>query len=292
MASRVHLLLDGNNLCHRALYTTGRKQLNGQTCGVVFGFFRSLQVLLRRFQPDYLVLAFDDCTSDKLFRTKLFPGYKKTRREKVRTSSELELKSTLFQQERAIRSIFSDVGCGVAYVENYGFEADDWLAVFTRSARIFPEDQVIIVSSDEDLFQLINARTTVYNPTKDIAYTLPVFQRMYGYTPDRWIERKAICGCKTDDIPNASRIGETIADNWLSGRKVLGVKAKGTINAWRTGEQYVLNRKLVQLPFSTEIPPDIRLNKNYPTGRWAVPKEFMDTRSLLAILEPYGITEI
>lgn len=291
--SRVHLLLDGNNLCHRALYTTGRKQLNGETVGVIFGFFRSLQVLLRRFQPDYLVLAFDDCTSDKLLRTKLFPDYKKTRREKVRTSSELELKKTLFPQEEAIRTIFNEVGRGIAHVPGFGFEADDWLAIFAKNTRIYPEDQVIIVSSDEDMFQLINHRTTVYNPVKDIVYTLPKFHKLYGYSPDRWVERKALCGCDGDDVPGAKGIGEKTADYWLSGRKPLGIKAKGTIIEWRNSSQYMLNRKLIRLPFSIiPVDDDAYLTKDYPNGRWSVPKEFMDTRSLLAILEPYGITEI
>jgi DNA polymerase-1 len=74
----VRLLIDGNNLAHRAKHTHAELSTStGQASGVVFGCLRMLRALVERFNPAALVVAFDGGDREK---TDIDPRYKAHRK--------------------------------------------------------------------------------------------------------------------------------------------------------------------------------------------------------------------
>jgi 5'-3' exonuclease len=53
------LLIDGKNMCHRVFWTHQELQYKGRHTGVLYGFFRQLIFLRKKFPEHYLVVAWD-----------------------------------------------------------------------------------------------------------------------------------------------------------------------------------------------------------------------------------------
>lgn len=295
---RVHMLVDGNFLCHRALHTpTFRNMENdqGDNVGVIVGFVRTLRSLYQQFTPDYLVVTFDDCAADKLWRTELFPAYKKKRREKVRSESEqADRVSMLDQQLSIIEWLSCEMGIKVAHDDQFGgWEADDWIAAYAQHPSLnVRDDRVIMVSADKDLYQLLSNNVCMFNPSpysrKIIDYFS--FQQEYKIRPAMWKQIKAIAGCTTDGIPGCSRVREATAIKWKKGQA--NAPTKNRIEAFIKTPDYKRNLELVGLPFKR--PAQVFQSneyERYPDVQDKCPN-LLDSRLLLDSLFRYGIREI
>jgi DNA polymerase-1 len=70
------------------------------------------------------------------------------------------------QEKQEIKSYLLDNGHITRFCYSEGNEADDAIASVVKLALQYPEMNVIIVSGDRDLWQLIQPRVRVYNPIK------------------------------------------------------------------------------------------------------------------------------
>ena len=87
-----------------------------------------------------------------------------------------------------------------------GYEADDIMA--TLSAQLANEDlEVILVSKDKDLEQLITDRVRLYDPGKDEFINAEALQASKGYLPSQAIEIQTLTGDGVDDIPGIDGVG-------------------------------------------------------------------------------------
>ncbi len=88
-----------------------------------------------------------------------------------------------------------------------GFEADDVIgALATRAAEVA---DVVIVSSDKDMLQLVNDRVHMYNPVKeDMWYDAETTEQFMGVKPPQVSDLLALMGDSVDNIPGAPGIGE------------------------------------------------------------------------------------
>src|SRR3990167_6867448 len=106
--------------------------------------------LLKEKSPDYLVVVFDAAREN--FRNQIYPEYKANRQE---TPPELIPQFSLIRQ--------ACEAFNVPYVEKEGFEADDLIATYAHSQP----GEVIIVSSDKDLMQLVTPSVQMFDPMKN-----------------------------------------------------------------------------------------------------------------------------
>jgi DNA polymerase-1 len=222
---------------------------NDKKVGVIFGFLNQILSLAKIFDTNKFIFAWD---SRKSLRAALFPDYKKQRRYE-KTSEEKELDAISYIQFDIIRQeLLSELG----FVNNYmveGYEADDLIASITFTN---PNKEFFIISTDEDLYQLLSDNVRMYSIRKKQFYTNRNLWKEYGITPDEWSEVKSIAGCNTDGVPGVMGVGEKTACLYIN--RHLNVTHKSYHNIKKSRELIVRNRKLVTLPF--EGTPEIVLS--------------------------------
>src|SRR5262249_36087367 len=89
-----------------------------------------------------------------------------------------------------------------------GFEADDVIGTLAR--RVERDGmEVVIVSSDKDMLQLVTDRVTMLNPAKDDAwYNGAKVKEFMGVEPPQVADLLALVGDTVDNIPGAPGIGD------------------------------------------------------------------------------------
>ena len=88
-----------------------------------------------------------------------------------------------------------------------GFEADDVIGAI--AARASSANDVVIVSSDKDMLQLVNEHVHMYNPVKeDIWYDAATAEQFMGVKPGQVADLLALMGDSVDNIPGAPGIGD------------------------------------------------------------------------------------
>lgn len=283
------LLFDGDFLCYRAWHTPGIGKLEnkeGQGIGVICGVVRSLLNLCERFQPVKLNVAFDHGKPERL---KIFPDYKKARREKqIRMTDSEKVAWNDFDRQRTVlkEELLDKLGFGVCYHD--GLEADDIIAHQTTLAELNHEE-TIIVSADKDLFQLIGQFSSCFNPITNVLWNLDTFRLIYGllWPYEDWCKVKAIAGCGTDSIPGVKGVGEHTAIKFIAKLQTTNEKTpkkEQAIREFIASPEYQRNRQLVKLPF---------VAKEYEMINWPITLYKPKTSSqILDVLRPLGITAL
>lgn len=239
MSKKTILLIDGENLLHASFHRFEKlKSTDGKPSGAIFGFFKSLHMYLTRFNPDDLVITFDNGHSS--VRMKLNPGYKEHRKN-------ISVDYESLQQQKAM--IIKMLGMlRIKYVFDKkkltNYEGDDFLAYL--AIKTYREQKIIIVSSDKDFNQLLSKNLRIFNPRKDEIVRLENCKDLYGYHSHETVSYLAMVGDKSDDIPGFPGIGPVKA------RKILD---EGTIhkfledegNREKYLEVWERNRKLIDL---------------------------------------------
>jgi DNA polymerase-1 len=216
--------------------------------GVIFRFLRQVFKLAEKFKTNKFVFVWDSRSS---LRKEIYPAYKSNRR-KEKTPEEKEIDDVAYAQFNLLKdTILPSLGFKNIF-EFEGFAADDILAeiIFTY------EDDFIIVSADEDLYQLlIDDAVSIYNLYKKEEYSRQDFIDEYGILPEQWSELKCLTGCTTDFVKGIEGIGEKTALKFLKGLIPQSPKTKKILESKRLIEK---NSRLVKLPF--ENTPDVNLN--------------------------------
>jgi DNA polymerase-1 len=115
-------------------------------------------------------------------------------------------------QELVVRRLIELLGiCSVAAS---GYEADDLIASVT--VKFKDKYDIVIVTGDKDMLQLVDDKVTVYDSMKDIFYTEKTALEKFGVKPDQISDYLALVGDKVDNIPGVRGIGPKAAQDLLS----------------------------------------------------------------------------
>lgn len=225
------LLIDGNAVLHRAYHALPPLTApDGSVVNAVYGFASVLIKLFKDLKPTYMAVAFD--RPEPTFRKKLFKGYQVQRPE---------MEKAMVSQIPKVRDMIK--AFGIPIYDAAGFEADDVLATLARQAhdehmikepekhmmsrvhhvpqsRVNHIDEVIIVTGDRDLLQLVGGRVKVFMPTKGLSEgkvygEADVVERM-GVKPDKIPDFKALAGDQSDNYPGVVGIGPKTAANLVN----------------------------------------------------------------------------
>ena len=247
------LILDANYLCHRARWTTGHLSHEGRGTGIAYGVLTAVDVLTERFGTDRVLFAFDRGYEK---RTEIFPEYKQNRRGKPLSDQEHHDLCDFRRQVDLLRNeILPLMGYRNVFWRK-GYEADDVIASLNWDLAGVEEgadesavaDECIIVSADQDLWQLLSDVTRCYNPQTKVMMTKGALMMFWGVTPRQWVRAKAIAGCDGDGVPGVKGVGMKTACKWEAGTLKMDSVAWRRINKG-TGPLFVRNYKLVLLPF-------------------------------------------
>ncbi|MCX7760611.1 MAG: 5'-3' exonuclease [Hydrogenothermaceae bacterium] len=197
------LLIDSSSYIYRAFYAlpplTSPK---GIPTGAIYGFVRMLLKLLNDFNPEYVAAVFD--SKGKTIRHMQFTEYKANRKE---TPDSLSI------QIPYIKEILNTLN--IKIVKKEGFEADDIIATLAKDAEK-KGFEVIVVTPDKDMLQLVNDKIKVFNPVSEILYDSQKVKEKYGIEPNQFVDYLSLIGDPVDNVPGIKGVGPKTASELLN----------------------------------------------------------------------------
>ena len=187
-------LIDGSGYIFRAFY--GLPMMTSPTgvpVNAVFGYTNMFLRLTQSIKCDYCLVLFD--AKRRNYRNEIFPDYKGTR---------AEIPEELIPQFSIIREATNALNLN--YLEMEGYEADDLIATYARQATE-KGMEVVVVSADKDLMQLIRDGVEYYDPMKDKFYGPEDVKEKFGVYPERVVDVQALAGDSIDNVPGVPGIG-------------------------------------------------------------------------------------
>jgi DNA polymerase I len=191
-------LIDGSSYIYRAFFAIrGLSTAKGLPTNAAFGFTSMLLKVLRDHKPDGVAVVFD--AKGPTFRTKLYTDYKANRPA---------MPDDLAAQIPYIKKIVE--GFRIPALEKEGYEADDLIGTIAKKAE---QDglEVVIVSGDKDLLQLVSDKVTALDTMKDSHKGLREVKERFGVQPERLPDIMGLSGDSIDNIPGVPGIGEKTA---------------------------------------------------------------------------------
>ncbi len=238
------LLIDSHSLLYRAYYAfpfLSSIKNEKDNANAVYGFFLMLIKALKRINPDFAAAAFD--SAGPTFRHKEYKEYKAKR-----APCPKDLSCQIEEAKRILNKL------KIPFFEKKGYEADDIIGTITsliRSASFNKrtELEVIILSSDLDLLQLVEEKVKLWTLKPDKFYDLRAVEERYGLKPCQLLDFRGLKGDPSDNIPGIPGIGEKTATALL--------KAAGSLE-----KLYSSIEKGESVPASPKIIEKLKKHKN------------------------------
>lgn len=203
MSSSRLLLVDALGLAYRAFHAIpSLTAADGRPTNALFGFIKTWMQVERVWTPSHACVVFDGGTPPE--RLELLSAYKAQRPA---------MPDLLRAQLPAIGDYLDCAG--VAHLRLEAQEADDVLASLVARARDGME--VLLLTADKDLMQLVNTRVGLLTPgkTEDRIGPSEVLAKT-GVRPEQIVEWLALIGDSADNIPGVPGVGPKTAAKWLT----------------------------------------------------------------------------
>ena len=215
-------LIDGSSYIYRAFHAIRHlSNSKGLPTNATFGFVQMLLKVLKEHRPDYLAVIFD--SKAPTFRTEVYKEYKANRPP---------MPESLVPQIPYIKKVIE--GYRIALLEREGYEADDLIG--TVAKRLESEVDVVIVTGDKDLLQLVSNRIQVYDSMKEKRFGVEEVIERFGVSPEQVVEVMGLAGDAIDNIPGIPGIGEKTA--------IQLIKTYGSIDNLLTHVEEIPQKKL------------------------------------------------
>lgn len=249
-------ILDSYGLIYREFYAFFSHPLTnskGENVSAVYGFFRNLFLTLKKYNPKYIVAAFDSRTPT--FRHELYKDYKANRQE-----TPAELKSQFPLIEKGLELL------GIPVLRCDGFEADDIIATLARNCEK-NGNPCRIFSADKDLMQLVCETTHMLKPDKDKIWAevgINGVEAEWGVKPEKMLDLLSLTGDTADNVPGVKGIGVKTGVKLLSQYGTLeGIyehaqEIKGALGEKirRDRENAFFSKKLIELRYDVPVQTD------------------------------------
>ena len=250
-------LIDTFGFIFRAYHARARSNAppmrtsTGISTEAVYIFNNMLRKLAKQFDPPYIAAVFE--SKEATHRVREFAEYKANR---------AEMPPDLGDQIPYVRRILEAMR--IPILEYPGFEADDVIGTLAGRAAASGCD-VVIVSSDKDMLQLVNDRISMLNPAKDDEWYDPAkVKEFMGVPPERVADLLALKGDAIDNIPGAPGIGEKGARDLIERFGSLEILLERAAEVERKMYRESLQKNAEQ----------VRMSKRLATIATSVPIEF------------------
>lgn len=281
------IIIDGNAILHRAFHALPPlTSPDGTLTNAVYGFTSMLIRLISDLTPSHIAVAFD--RPKPTFRKELFKDYQIKRPK---------MDDGLAAQIPVVHDVLTAMHIPV--FEKDGFEADD---VIGTVCHHIPKtiDQVIIVTGDRDLLQLVTDTTKAYMPTKGLSeaklYGPAETRERLGVDPTQIPDYKALAGDQSDNYPGVPGVGPKTAQDLISKYKTVerlytNLETKKNL----TGISETLQQKLrthKELAILSKTLATIRTDVPIDTAIVPLNKEQMKTPEVIKQFELLGFTSL
>ena len=277
MAEKI-CLIDGSGYIFRAFY--GLPPLtapDGTPVNAVYGFTNMFFKLTTKIGCAYCLVLFD--AKRQNFRNEIFAAYKGTRKE---------IPEELIPQFPIIREAVKALN--ISFLEMEGYEADDLIATYTEKA-LQEGKEVVVVSGDKDLMQLIRPGVEFYDPMKDKFFTPEDVKEKFGVYPDKVVEVQALSGDSIDNVPGIPGVGpKTAAQLIAEYGSVEGLLAHaGEIKQEKRRQTIIENAENARISLKlVTLKKDVPVNEPVSNFQCREPQEAV----LRAFIDKYGFTSL
>ncbi len=197
------VLVDGSGFIFRAFHAIpDMTREDGVHVNAVFGFCNMISRLMKDHTGTHIAVIFD--AGRYTFRNRMYEAYKAHRPEPP---------PELVPQFALIRE--ATKAFGLPSIELEDWEADDLIAAYAKAARE-AGGEVVIVSSDKDLMQLIGPGVSMLDPMKNTPIGPAEVEQKFGVAPDKVVEVQALIGDAVDNVPGVPGIGPKGAAQLIS----------------------------------------------------------------------------
>lgn len=234
------LIIDANNLSYRWLQRPNYGSFGAD-------FIRTIQSLAKSYEAARTIVCFDFGKS--YYRMDMHEEYKGTRKK---PQEEEEVKK--YEEFFAVLNDLPDQ-LDEEVLKFRGVEADDILAWITQNISD-RYDHTWVVSSDRDLYQLVDENVSIFNIFGRKEVTVDTLRDDFEVTPSEYMLSRIIEGDKSDNIIGIEGIGPKRAqglareyktlDSLLEALPIKG-RSKYITNLNAGAETLIRNEKLINL---------------------------------------------
>jgi len=225
------VLIDGHAILHRAYHAfpPNLKTRKGELVNAVYGFTRMLLTVIHDLNPECIAVAFD--LPGPNFRHQEFVGY-----QAQRPKTDIELTDQIERVKEVVGAM------NIPIFTKAGFEADDVIGTLARQATEFripnkesrikdkkpnskfdirySKIEVIIVTGDKDILQLVDKNTKVMMPQRGFGEAVLLgedeVKSKMGVKASQIVDYKGLVGDPSDNYPGVLGIGPKTAINLLN----------------------------------------------------------------------------
>lgn len=207
------MIVDGLNVFMRHFCANPSMSSNGDHVGGFIGFIKGLGILCENFSPSKVIVAWE--SGGNMRKRSLMSSYKSGRRpaslnryyddDIPATSSNHTMQVSLLVKALSYLPITQ------IYVKNC--EADDVIGYLAKYT--FSDVETIVVSSDRDLYQLINSKNTQYSPgQKKMIDEVAVLEK-FGISTTNFVTARCFIGDSSDSIDGVRGVGFKNMAKWF-----------------------------------------------------------------------------
>lgn len=272
------VLIDGNAILHRAFHALPpMRNSKGNPTNAIYGFVAMLLRVIEELKPEYLSVTFD--RPKPTFRNELYKEYQAHRPK---------MDDSLAQQVSGVHEIVAALG--IPIYEKDGYEADDVIGTIAREVEKNKKvDEVIIVTGDRDLLQLVDKKIKLFMPVKGLSeakiYGEKEAEERLGVPPEKVVALKALMGDPSDNYPGVAGIGPKTATTLLKQfssiselvaniDKIKDAKVRDKIN--NDKENLLISQKLATVVTDAPVEFDLKTAK--------IPDDFLTPK----VVEAFG----
>jgi DNA polymerase-1 len=271
------VLIDGNAIMHRSYHALPPLTTKeGEPINAVYGLVSMLLKIIQDLKPTHLAVCFD--RKEPTFRKKAFREYQAHRPE-----MDEKLGSQFEKAKEALRAF------NIPVFDKVGFEADDLIGTLANKEQ-GKIDEVVIVTGDKDILQLVNGKVKVYMPIKGLSvsqmYGKKEVEEKLNVEPKQIIDYKALVGDPSDNYPGVKGVGPKTAEKLLEKYRDLDnvyknldkIDASVRKKLVKDKKNAYLSRKLAKIVTDVSFKYDIK-----EAARWKV-----DGEEVLDLFKNFG----
>lgn len=204
------VIFDGNAIMHRAFHALPPLTTkHGKPINAVYGLISMLLRVIADLEPTHIVFAFD--RPEPTFRKEIHKEYQAHRPE---------MDEELTPQFPRAYEVLSAMGIPV--YDKAGYEADDVIGTIANSVTGSKDpiaslqddnsvEQVIVVTGDRDMLQLVNPKTKLYMPGRGLSgakiYGKEEAIEKMGVPPEQIVDLKGLIGDPSDNYKGVPGVG-------------------------------------------------------------------------------------
>jgi len=208
------LLIDGNGLAHRSAAVLQLTNSQGENTNVIFGVMRMIRAMIERFEVKDICVCWD--WKGSVLKKAAYSDYKKNRRGTLPPDYYSDLDSQIDKLYTVLPAF------GIKQLRQEGVEADDVIGLLCEGL-LAQGKKILVLSSDQDLFQLVAYGADVYYTHKDFIFTKENFKENVSeqglkleMEPENYIFYKALKGDDGDNIDGLAGFGKVTAKKFIN----------------------------------------------------------------------------